>query len=128
MARTVQLFEDPNVSIDQLSEFYKVEGSPHTYLMFVTTIDGIAVPLERGQRGGSEIALRHLKDNPIAAGGLADNRALQYGWATADAVLGGAGSLRDKRAAIRYPSEQDLQDLLTKRNRKPVRAVVTGRG
>ncbi len=128
MVRTVQLFEDPSISIDQLSEFYKVEGSPHTYLMFVTTIDGIAVPLEPGQRGGSEIALRHLTDNPIAAGGLADNRALQYGWATADAVLGGAGILRDNPAATWYPKDKDLQDLLTKRNRKPVRAVVTGRG
>jgi riboflavin biosynthesis pyrimidine reductase len=128
MVRTVQLFEDPNISIDQLSEFYKVEGSPHTYLMFVTTIDGIAVPLEPGQRGGSEIALRHLKDNPIAAGGLTDNRALQYGWATADAVLGGAGILRDNPAATWYPRDKDLQDLLTKGNRKPVRAVVTGRG
>ncbi|TMI13793.1 RibD family protein [Candidatus Bathyarchaeota archaeon] len=128
MVRTVQLFEDPNVSIDQLSEFYKVEGSPHTYLMFVTTIDGIAVPLEPGQRGGSEIALRHLKDNPLAAGGLADNRALQYGWATADAVLGGAGILRDNPAATWYPRDKDLLDLLTKRKRKPVRAVVTGRG
>jgi riboflavin biosynthesis pyrimidine reductase len=128
MVRTVQLFEDPNVSIDQLSEFYKVEGSPHTYLMFVTTIDGVAVPLEPGQRGGSEIALRHLKDNPIAAGGLADNRALQYGWATADAVLGGAGILRDNPAASWYPRDKDLRDLLTKRNRKPVRAVVTGSG
>jgi riboflavin biosynthesis pyrimidine reductase len=128
MVRTVQLFEDPNVSIDQLSEFYKVEGSPHTYLMFVTTIDGIAVPLEPGQRGGSEIALRHLKDNPIAAGGLADNRALQYGWATADAVLGGAGILRDNPVATWYPRDKDLKDLLTKRKRKPVRAVVTGRG
>src|SRR5713226_5422350 len=128
MVRTVQLFEDPNVSIDQLSEFYKVEGSPHTYLMFVTTIDGIAVPLEPEQRGGPEIALRHLKNNPIAAGGLADNRALQYGWATADAVLGGAGILRDNPAASWYPRDKDLQDLLTKRNRKPVRAVVTGKG
>jgi riboflavin biosynthesis pyrimidine reductase len=128
MVRTVQLFEDPNISIDQLSEFYKVEGSPHTYLMFVTTIDGIAVPLEPGQRGGSEIALRHLKDNPIAAGGLTDNRALQYGWATADAVLGGAGILRDNPAATWYPRDKDLQDLLTKGNRRPVRAVVTGRG
>jgi len=128
MVRTVQLFEDPKVSVDQLSEFYKVEGSPHTYLMFVTTIDGIAVPLEPGQRGGSEIALRHLKDNPIAAGGLTDNRALQYGWATADAVLGGAGILRDNPAATWYPRDKDLQDLLTKGNRKPVRAVVTGRG
>src|SRR2546425_1594253 len=128
MVRTVQLFEDPNVSIDQLSEFYKVEGSPHTYLMFVTTIDGITVPLEPGQRGGSEIALRHLKDSPIAAGGLTDNRALQYGWATADAVLGGAGILRDNPAATWYPRDKDLQDLLTKRNLKPVRAVVTGRG
>ena len=128
MVRTVQLFEDPNVSIDQLSEFYKVEGSPHTYLMFVTTIDGIAVPLEPGQRGGSEIALRNLKDNPIAAGGLTDNRALQYGWATADAVLGGAGILRDNPSATWYPRDKDLQDLLTKGNRKPVRAVVTGRG
>jgi len=128
MVRTVQLFEDPNISIDQLSEFYKVEGSPHTYLMFVTTIDGITVPLEPGQRGGSEIALRHLKDNPIATGGLADNRALQYGWATADAVLGGAGILRDNPAASWYPRDKDLQDLLMKGNRKPVRAVVTGRG
>jgi riboflavin biosynthesis pyrimidine reductase len=128
MVRTVQLFEDPNVSIDELSEFYKVEGSPHAYLMFVTTIDGIAVPLESGQRGGSEIALRHLKDNPIAAGGLTDNRALQYGWATADAVLGGAGILRDTPSATWYPRDKDLQDLLTKENRKPVRAVVTGRG
>jgi riboflavin biosynthesis pyrimidine reductase len=128
MVRTVQLFEDPNVSVDQLSEFYKVEGSPHTYLMFVTTIDGIAVPLESGQRGGSEIALRHLKDNPIAAGGPTDNRALQYGWATADAVLGGAGILRDNPAATWYPRDKDLQDLLRKGNRKPVRAVVTGRG
>ncbi len=128
MVRTVQLFEDPNVSIDQLSEFYKVEGSPHTYLMFVTTIDGIAVPLEPGQRGGSEIALRHLKDNPIAAGGLTDNRALQYGWATADAVLGGAGILRDNPTVTWYPKDKDLQDLLTKGNRKPVRAVVTGSG
>ena len=128
MVRTVQLFEDPNVSTDQLSEFYKVEGSPHTYLMFVTTIDGIVVPLEPGQRGGSEIALRHLKDNPIAAGGLTDNRALQYGWATADAVLGGAGILRDNPAATWYPRDKDLQDLLTKGKRKPVRAVVTGRG
>jgi riboflavin biosynthesis pyrimidine reductase len=128
MVRTVQLFEDPNVSIDQLSEFYKVEGSPHTYLMFVTTIDGIAVPLEPGQRGGSEIALRHLKDSPITAGGLTDNRALQYGWATADAVLGGAGILRDNPAATWYPRDKDLQDLLVKHKRKPVRAVVTGRG
>jgi riboflavin biosynthesis pyrimidine reductase len=128
MVRTVQLFEDPNVTIDQLSEFYKVEGSPHTYLMFVTTIDGIAVPLEPGQRGGSEIALRHLKDSPIAAGGLTDNRALQYGWASADAVLGGAGILRDNPSASWYPRDKDLQDFLRKRNRKPVRAVVTGRG
>jgi riboflavin biosynthesis pyrimidine reductase len=128
MVRTVQLFEDPNVSIDQLSEFYKVEGSPHSYLMFVTTMDGIAVPLESGQRGGSEIALRQLKDNPIAAGGLTDNRALQYGWATADAVLGGAGILRDTPSATWYPRDKDLQELLTKENRKPVRAVVTGRG
>ncbi len=126
MVRTVQLFEDPNVPLDQLSEFYKVEGSPHTYLMFVTTIDGVAVPLESGQRGGSEIALRHLKNNPIAAGGLADNRALQYGWATADAVLGGAGILRENPAATWYPRDKDLQDLL--RSRKPVRAVVTGSG
>ena len=128
MVRTVQLFEDPNVSIDQLSEFYKVEGSPHTYLMFVTTIDGIAVPLESGQRGGSEIALRHLKDNPITVGGLTDNRALQYGWATADAVLGGAGILRDNPAATWYPRDKDLQAILAKGNRKPVRAVVSGRG
>src|SRR5881396_752764 len=127
MARTVQLFEDPNLSVEQLSEFYKVEGSPHTYLMFVATIDGIAVPLEPGQGGGSEIALRHLKDNPIATGGLTDNRALQYGWAMADAVLGGAGILRDNPAATWYPRDKDLQDLLAKRNRKPVRAVVTGR-
>src|SRR5947209_19296102 len=109
MARTVQLFEDPNVSIDQLSEFYKVEGSPHTYLMFVATIDGIAVPLETGQRGGSVIALRHLKDNPIATGGLTDNRALQSGLATADAVLGGAGILRDNPGATWYPRAQALQ-------------------
>jgi riboflavin biosynthesis pyrimidine reductase len=128
MVRAVQLFEDPNVSIAQLSEFYKVEGSPHTYLMFVTTIDGVAVPLESGQRGGSEIALRHLKDNPISAGGLTDNRALQYGWATADAVLGGAGILRDNPGATWYPRDKDLQDLLMKQNRKPVRAVVTGTG
>ena len=126
MVRTVQLFEDPNVPLDQLSEFYKVEGSPHTYLMFVTTIDGVAVPLESGQRGGSEIALRHLKNNPIAAGALADNRALQYGWATADAVLGGAGILRENPAATWYPRDKDLQELL--RSRKPVRAVVTGSG
>ncbi len=128
MVRTVQLFEDPKVSIDQLSDFYKVEGSPHTYLMFVTTVDGIAVPLESEQRGGSEIALRHLKGNPIAAGGLTDNRALQYGWATADAVLGGAGILRDNPAATWYPRDKDLQDLLMKGDRKPVRAVVTGSG
>jgi len=128
MVRTVQLFEDPNVSIDQLSGFYKVEGSPHSYLMFVTTIDGIAVPLESGQRGGSEIALRHLHDNPIAAGGLTDNRALQYGWATADAVLGGAGILRDTPSATWYPRDRDLQDLLRARKRVPVRAVVTGAG
>lgn len=124
----MELFEDPNLSIAKLSEFYKVEGSPHTYLMFVTTIDGIAVPLEPGQRGGSEIALRHLKDNPIALGGLMDNRALQYGWATADAVLGGAGILRDNPAATWYPRDKDLQDLLGKRKSKPVRAVVTGSG
>jgi len=128
MVRTVQLFEDPNVSVDQLSEFYKVAGSPHTYLMFVITVDGIAVPLESGQRGGSEIALRHLKDNPIAAGGFTDNRALQYGWATADAVLGGAGIVRDNPAATWYPRDKDLQNLLRKGNRKPVRAVVSGSG
>jgi len=128
MVSTVQLFEDPNVTMDQLAEFYKVEGSPHTYLMFVTTIDGVAVPLEPGQRGGSEIALRHLKGNPIAAGGLTDNRALQYGWASADAVLGGAGILRDNPNATWYPRDHDLQGLLMKRSGKPVRAVVTGRG
>jgi riboflavin biosynthesis pyrimidine reductase len=128
MVRTVQLFEDPSVSIDQLSEFYKIEGSPHTYLMFVTTIDGIAVPLEPGQRGGSEIALRHLKDNPLAAGGLTDNRALQYGWATADGVLGGAGILRDTPGATWYPRDKDLQEFLRKVNHRPVRAIVTGKG
>jgi len=36
--------------------------------------------------------------------------------------------LRDNPAASWYPRDKDLQDLLTKRNRKPVRAVVTGRG
>jgi len=128
MVRTVQLFEDPNVSVKELSEFYKIESSYHTYLMFVTTIDGIAVPLEPGQRGGSEIALRHLKQNPIGAGGLTDNRALQYGWATADAVLGGAGILRDNPAATWYPRDKDLQDLLKESQLKPVRAVVTGKG
>src|SRR5713226_3497597 len=128
MVRTVQLFEDSNVSIDQLSEFYKVEGTPHTYLMFVTTMDGIAVPLESGQRGGSEIALRHLKDNPIAIGGLTDNRALQYGWATADAVLGGSGILRDKPVATWWNRDKDMHDLLRERKVKPVRAVVTGTG
>ncbi len=128
MVRTVQLFEDPNVSVKELSEFYRVEGTPHTYLMFVATIDGIAVPLEPGQRGGSEIALRHLKENPISAGGLTDNRALQYGWATADAVLGGAGILRDNPSATWYPRDKDLQDLLKENRRKPIRAVVTGKG
>jgi len=128
MVRTVQLFEDPKASVAELSEFYKIEGSHHTYLMFVTTIDGIAVPLDPGQHGGSEIALRQLKDNPIAAGGLTDNRALQYGWATADAVLGGAGILRDNPAATWYPRDGDLQALFRKRGHTPVRAVVTGKG
>ena len=36
--------------------------------------------------------------------------------------------MRDNPAASWYPRDKDLQDLLTKRNRKPVRAVVTGRG
>src|SRR2546425_4275112 len=96
MVRMVQLFEDPNVSMDHLSEFYKVEGSPHTYLMFVTTIDGIAVPLEPGQRGGSEIALRHLKDNPIAAGGLTAKKNLPYSRASAHSGLWRDGILRNK--------------------------------
>ena len=128
MVRTVQLFEDPNVSVDQLSEFYRVLESSHTYLMFVTTIDGIAVPFEPGQRGGYEIALRQLRDNPIGAGGLTDSRALQYGWATADAVMGGAGILRDNNSSTWYPRDGDLQDLLAKKHPKPVRAVVTGKG
>jgi riboflavin biosynthesis pyrimidine reductase len=42
--------------------------------------------------------------------------------------LGGAGILRDNPAATWYPRDKDLQDLLTKGNRRPVRAVVTGRG
>src|SRR2546428_7487609 len=112
MVRTVQLFEDPNLSVDQLSEFYKVEGSPHTYLMFVTTIDGIAVPLESGQRGGSEFVLRHLKDNPLAAGGLTDNRALKYAWGTADAVLGVAGIHSDNLNSTSCPSNADTPALL----------------
>lgn len=128
MVSSVQLFEDPNVPADQLSSFYKNEKSPHAYLMFVTTIDGIAVPLEPGQRGGSEIALRHLKDHPLAAGGLTDNRALQYGWATADAVLGGAGILRDNPAATWYPRDKDLQELIKRKEDTPVRAIVTGEG
>ncbi len=128
MVKSVQLFEDPKVSLEDLSEFYKVERIPHTYLMFVTTIDGVAVPLEPGQRGGAEIALRHLKENPIAQGGLTDNRALQYGWATADAILGGAGILRDSPEATWYPRDTDLQVLIRKRASKPVRAVVTGTG
>ena len=128
MVTKVRLFEDPNVSIEELSEFYKTKNSPHTYLMFVTTIDGVAVPLETGQRGGLEVALRHVKDHPAAAGGQTDNRALQYGWASADTVLGGAGILRDNTKATWYPRDKDLQDLLKKKGRKPVRGVVTGRG
>jgi len=128
MVTTVELFEDPKVSVDELSEFYRIEKTPHSYLMFVTTIDGVAVPLESGQRGGSEIALRHLKDNPIAAGGLTDNRALQYGWATADAVLGGAGILRENPAATWYPKDDDLKELFQERYQNPIRAVVTGKG
>src|SRR5207244_13379280 len=62
----------------------------------------------------------------IAAVGLAENRALHYGWATAGAVLGGAGILRENPAATWYPRDKDLQDLL--RGRQPVRAVVTGSG
>src|SRR5260370_9409739 len=112
MVRTVQLFEDPNVSMEQLSEFYKVEGSPHTYLMFVTTIDGIAVPLEPGQRGGSEIALRHLKDNPIAAGGLTEKRDLHNGWGDAHPRLRGAGIRTDKPKAALDPTETDSQGLI----------------
>jgi riboflavin biosynthesis pyrimidine reductase len=42
--------------------------------------------------------------------------------------LGGAGILRDNPAATWYPRDKDLQDLLVKHKRKPVRAVVTGRG
>ena len=128
MVTTVQLFEDPNVSVQDLSEFYKTTSSPHTYLMFVTTIDGVAVPLEPGQRGGLEVALRHVKGHPASVGGLTDNRALQYGWASADTVIGGAGILRDNTGATWYPRDKDLQDLLRKKGRKPVRAVVTGTG
>ena len=75
-----------------------------------------------------EVALRHVKDHPASIGGLTDNRALQYGWASADTVLGGAGILRDNTGATWYPRDKDLQDLLKKRSRKPVRAVVTGTG
>ena len=128
MVTTVQLFEDPNASVEELAKFYNTEKNPHTYLMFVTTIDGVAVPLEAGQRGGLEIALRHVKDHPASVGGLTDNRALQYGWASADTVLGGAGILRDNTGATWYPRDKDLQDLLKKRGRTPVRAVVTGTG
>src|SRR3989442_6010486 len=108
MVRMVQLFEDPNVSMDHLSEFYKIEGSPHTYLMFVTTIDGIAVPLEPGQRGGSEIALRHLKDNPIAAGRLTRKTTLPYGLASTDAGLVGGRNLLDKSETAWCPPDKEI--------------------
>jgi len=125
MVRTVQLLKTRTLSVDQLSEFYKVEDLP--------TLTDVC-DHDRWHCGPSRTwAARRIRnrsaaldDNPIGAGGLTDNRALQYGWATADAVLGGAGILRDNPAASWYPRDKDLQDLLTKRNRKPVRAVVTG--
>ncbi len=122
------MFEDPEVSVADLSEFYRIEKKPHSYLMFVATIDGIVSSLEAGHETGYEVALRQVKDNKLTAGGIADKRALEYGYATADAIIGGSRTLAAKPGMTWHPRDLDLQKLLRERRRRPVKAVVTGTG
>ena len=96
--------------------------------MFVATIDGIVSSLEPGHETGYEIALRHVKNNPLTVGGATDKRALQYGWATADAIIGGSRTLAAKPGMTWQPSEPDLRKLVQAKNRRIVKSVVTGTG
>lgn len=96
--------------------------------MFVATIDGIVSSLETGHETGYEIALRHVKNNPLTVGGTMDKRALQYGWATADAIMAGSRTLAAKPGMTWQPSDPDLRRLLQAKKRRLVKVVVTGTG
>jgi len=130
------------VPIAEMQDFYSIESVPQTrpyvWYMFVMSSDGIGSFLEEDHAdpsigmSGKGIALKHLTDKTeIAAGSAADYRLLQFGWANADAVVGGAGLIRATPKLIWRATQQDLvrfrQEVLSKRE-DPLQVILTANG
>ena len=80
-------FSNECVSIKELKEFLPIgtmkEDVPYCWSNMVSSLDGIISFGETNHSGPFEISLGHLK----GAASVADERILNYGWATSDAIL-----------------------------------------
>lgn len=133
-------FSSKSPGIPEMAEFYKIGAVrkadlPYLWYMFVATADGIGSLKEEdyGDRSiglsGAGIALRQFRDkNPDAIGAYVDWGLLQYGWAVADAVLGGSGILKAEKNVTWMPEQRFLDYRRSLGKGEPLRVVVTGRG
>lgn len=132
-------FTAAKIPIPEMEEFYQIpkdipSDRPWVWYMFVHSADGKGSFKEPGDErysmavrlSGPGIAGAHLS----LPGAPADYRLLQYGWATADAVLGGTGIIAAEPKLIWRPTQQDLVEYREQngKGRAPVQVVMTGRG
>ena len=123
MAERFKEFKDHPVPIRELEVFLRLDEKripnerPYAWYMFVMTADGIGSLAERSYPnrsvglGGTGLALRHLIGKvPEAEGAKADADMLQFGWAVADAVLGGANLLRAEPTLKMAPWDKRFLD------------------
>lgn len=137
-------FSGPVPTVEELRDFYHVprekipNDRPYVWYMFVHSSDGKGSFKEQDHpqpiigMSGPGIALSHLRGKHlIAAGSETDYRALQFLWASADAILGGRKIIDTEPDLIWQPTQPDLleyrQDVLGKK-KPPIQVVLTGRG
>jgi len=81
-------FSKSCIDIVELEEVYGLhlmespKDRPFIWTNSVLSLDGLLSLLEKGQQGATEITLKNITPDAES-----DWRALQYGWATADAIL-----------------------------------------
>lgn len=137
-------FTSTNPSIEEMEDFFSIpkehipKDRPYIWFMAVKSRDGRLSFKEFDYKNpaiglsGPGIALAHLREvTPIAAGSLLDFRFLQYGWAVADAVIGGSGIIRAEPKNSWTVSLKDLIEYRTnvlKKNKNPIQVVLTAKG
>lgn len=140
----ITVFDNMRIPVAEMEEYLRIdersipEKRPYVYFMFVKSVDGIGSMNEPGYHdpmigmAGPGIAGRHIAEKGVkdAEGAAADWRLLQYGWATADAVIGGSNIIRGEKNIIWRPYDSDLIEYRKGmgKGESPIQVVLTGRG